>query len=114
MGEMDKTEWTKAMDVYSFEPSIYEVWDDLQEWYYANVIHAAYLNATTAETSQRMNAMEVRRRMPARCLVKSLSNTTVCGRQRSPPSSARSSVEPRPSRLAWVDICALGFSKYVS
>ena len=25
---MDRGEWTKAMDVYSFEPSIYEVWQD--------------------------------------------------------------------------------------
>ena len=25
---MDRGEWTKAMDVYSFEPSIYEVWQE--------------------------------------------------------------------------------------
>merc|ERR1712232_980372 len=54
----DKAEWSKAMDVYSFEPSIYEVWADLHEFYYGNVIFAAYLNSTVTETAQRMNAME--------------------------------------------------------
>eukprot|EP00450_Noctiluca_scintillans_P033291 CAMPEP_0194550576 /NCGR_PEP_ID=MMETSP0253-20130528/95781_1 /TAXON_ID=2966 /ORGANISM="Noctiluca scintillans" /LENGTH=411 /DNA_ID=CAMNT_0039398015 /DNA_START=71 /DNA_END=1307 /DNA_ORIENTATION=- len=55
---MDRTEWSKAMDVYSFEPSIYEVWDDLHEFYYASAIHAAFLNSAITETSQRMSAME--------------------------------------------------------
>jgi len=55
---MDRTEWSKAMDVYSFEPSIYEVWDDLHEFYYASAIHAAFLNSSITETSQRMSAME--------------------------------------------------------
>merc|ERR1712039_725778 len=55
---MDRGEWTKAMDVYSFEPSIYEVWNDLHEFYYANAVFAAYLNSTTTETAQRMSAME--------------------------------------------------------
>jgi len=54
----DKAEWTKAMDVYSFEPSIYEVWNDLHEFYYGSMIYAAFLHATTTETSQRMSAME--------------------------------------------------------
>mmetsp|Transcript_34687 Transcript_34687/g.79463 ORF Transcript_34687/g.79463 Transcript_34687/m.79463 type:complete len:310 (-) Transcript_34687:100-1029(-) len=54
----DRAEWTKAMDVYSFEPSIYEVWNDLHEFYYGATIYAAFLNATTTETSQRMSAME--------------------------------------------------------
>jgi len=54
----DKAEWSKAMDVYSFEPSIYEVWADLHEFYYGNVIFAAFLNSTVTETAQRMNAME--------------------------------------------------------
>jgi len=54
----DKAEWSKAMDVYSFEPSIYEVWSDLHEFYYGNVVFAAYLNSTVTETAQRMNAME--------------------------------------------------------
>merc|ERR1712135_187439 len=48
----------KSMDVYSFEPSIYEVWDDLHEFYYASAIHAAFLNSSITETSQRMSAME--------------------------------------------------------
>merc|ERR1712085_23348 len=47
-----------TMDVYSFEPSIYEVWEDLHEWYYANVIHRAYLEGATCEQSSRMSAME--------------------------------------------------------
>jgi len=55
---MDRGEWTKAMDVYSFEPSIYEVWDDLHEFYYGCSIYAAYLQSTTTETAQRMSAME--------------------------------------------------------
>jgi len=56
--EMDKAEFSKAMDVYSFEPSIYEVWDDLHEFYYASVIHGAFLEGVVSEQSARMGAME--------------------------------------------------------
>lgn len=55
---IDKTEWSKAMDVYTFEPSIFEVWDDLHEWYYACVIFEGYLNNLVCEQAQRMSAME--------------------------------------------------------
>mmetsp|Transcript_94377 Transcript_94377/g.237961 ORF Transcript_94377/g.237961 Transcript_94377/m.237961 type:complete len:317 (-) Transcript_94377:63-1013(-) len=55
---MDRAEFSKAMDVYSFEPSIYEVWDDLHEFYYATVIHGAYLEGAVSEQSSRMSAME--------------------------------------------------------
>lgn len=55
---MDKGEWTKAMDVYSFEPSIYEVWQDLHEFYYGCVIYGSFIQSVTTETAQRMNAME--------------------------------------------------------
>merc|ERR1712228_189728 len=55
---MDKAEWSKAMDVYSFEPSIYEVWNDLHEFYYSCVIYGAYLEAATTEQASRMGAME--------------------------------------------------------
>jgi len=55
---MDRAEFSKAMDVYSFEPSIYEVWDDLHEFYYATVIHGAYLEGAVSEQSSRMGAME--------------------------------------------------------
>jgi len=55
---IDKAEWTKAMDVYSFEPSIYEVWNDLHEFYYGCVIYQAFLQSATTETAQRMSAME--------------------------------------------------------
>lgn len=55
---MEKSEWSKAMDVYSFEPSIYEVWADLHEFYLGTVIHGAYLEAATSEQSARMGAME--------------------------------------------------------
>jgi F-type H+-transporting ATPase subunit gamma len=55
---MDRAEWTKAMDVYSFEPSIYEVWDDLHEFYYGCAIYQAFLQSATTETAQRMSAME--------------------------------------------------------
>jgi len=55
---MDRSEFSKAMDVYSFEPSIYEVWTDLHEFYYAAVVHGAYLEGAVSEQSSRMNAME--------------------------------------------------------
>jgi len=55
---MDKGEWSKAMDVYSFEPSIYEVWADLHEFYYGSVIFGAYLEGATSEQSARMTAMD--------------------------------------------------------
>lgn len=55
---MDKSEYSKAMDVYSFEPSIYEVWNDLHEFYYSCVIYGAYLEAATTEQASRMGAME--------------------------------------------------------
>lgn len=55
---MDRAEFSKAMDVYSFEPSIYEVWDDLHEFYYGSVVYSAYLHSATTEQSQRISAME--------------------------------------------------------
>jgi len=55
---MDRAEWSKAMDVYSFEPSIYEVWNDLQEFYYGCTVFGANLQSVTTETAQRMSAME--------------------------------------------------------
>eukprot|EP00933_Yihiella_yeosuensis_P044939 TRINITY_DN40236_c0_g1_i1.p1 TRINITY_DN40236_c0_g1~~TRINITY_DN40236_c0_g1_i1.p1 ORF type:complete len:320 (+),score=81.59 TRINITY_DN40236_c0_g1_i1:87-1046(+) len=55
---IDRAEWTKAMDVYSFEPSIYEVWDDIHEFYYACALYSGMLNSSTTETAQRMSAME--------------------------------------------------------
>lgn len=55
---MDKAEWSKAMDVYSFEPALYEVWDDLHEFYYGCSIFSAYLQSAATETAQRMSAME--------------------------------------------------------
>jgi len=56
--EMNRAEWSKAMDVYSFEPSIYEVWQDLHEFYYGAVIYGAQLESSTSEQSARMAAME--------------------------------------------------------
>jgi len=55
---MDKAEWSKAMDVYSFEPSIYEVWADLHEFYYGCAVYTTFLESATTETAQRMSAME--------------------------------------------------------
>lgn len=55
---MDKAEWSKAMDVYSFEPALYEVWDDLHEFYYGCSIFTAFLESAATETAQRMSAME--------------------------------------------------------
>jgi len=55
---MDRSAFSKAMDVYSFEPSIYEVWNDLHEFYYGTALYAAYLNNAITEQAQRMTAME--------------------------------------------------------
>lgn len=55
---MDRQEWSKAMDVYSFEPSIYEVWNDLHDFYYGAVIFGSYLESATTEQSNRMSAMD--------------------------------------------------------
>lgn len=55
---IDKAEWTKAMDVYSFEPSVYEVFNDLHDFYLGCMIHKAQLHSSICETSQRMSAME--------------------------------------------------------
>merc|ERR1712232_204097 len=55
---MDRAEWSKAMDVYSFEPALYEVWPDLHEWYYGCTLYGANLQSATCETAQRMSAME--------------------------------------------------------
>lgn len=58
MQNMDKQAFSKAMDVYSFEPALYEIWDDLHEFYYGCVLYGANLQSTVTETSQRMSAME--------------------------------------------------------
>jgi F-type H+-transporting ATPase subunit gamma len=55
---MDKAEWSKAMDVYSFEPSIYEVWNDLHDFYYGATVYGAYLQAAASEQSARVSAMD--------------------------------------------------------
>jgi len=55
---MDKAEWSKAMDVYSFEPALYEVWQDLHEFYYGCVVFGAYLESAVSEQAARMGAME--------------------------------------------------------
>eukprot|EP00811_Abedinium_folium_P002036 NODE_11868_length_1260_cov_10.798764.p1 GENE.NODE_11868_length_1260_cov_10.798764~~NODE_11868_length_1260_cov_10.798764.p1 ORF type:complete len:302 (-),score=83.38 NODE_11868_length_1260_cov_10.798764:266-1171(-) len=55
---VDRAEWSKALDVYSFEPSIYEVFDDLHDFYIGCLVFTNSLNATAAEQSARMAAME--------------------------------------------------------
>merc|ERR1712137_1088130 len=55
---MDRAEFSKAMDVYSFEPALYEVWEDLHDFYYGTLIYASFLEAATSEQSARMGAME--------------------------------------------------------
>jgi len=55
---MDKSEFSKAMDVYSFEPALYEVLADLHEFYYGAAIYGAYLEAAATEQASRMGAME--------------------------------------------------------
>lgn len=56
--EVDRAEWSKALDVYSFEPSIYEVFEDVNDFYIAATIMNSYLSSVAAEQSQRMAAME--------------------------------------------------------
>merc|ERR1719262_1380368 len=55
---MDRMEWSKAVDVYSFEPSIYEVWNDLHDFYYGATVYGAYLQAAASEQSARVSAMD--------------------------------------------------------
>lgn len=55
---IDRGEWSKAMDVYSFEPPLNECFDDLQEFYFGSLIFGAQLESTLTEQSQRMSAME--------------------------------------------------------
>lgn len=54
---VDKTEWSKAIDQYSFEPSVFELWEDLHEFYYASAIFGAMLDGIASEQSARMAAM---------------------------------------------------------
>ena len=55
---LDKAEWSKAIDPYSFEPAVHEVWDDLHEFYLASTIFGGMLDNITAEQSARMSAMD--------------------------------------------------------
>ena len=55
---LDRSEWSKAVDQYSFEPSVFEMWEDLHEFYFASLIYGAMLDNITAEQSARMSAMD--------------------------------------------------------
>jgi len=55
---IDRGEWSKAMDVYSFEPPLNECFEDLQEFYLGSLIFGAQLESALTEQSQRMSAME--------------------------------------------------------
>jgi F-type H+-transporting ATPase subunit gamma len=54
---LDKGDWSRAIDQYSFEPSVFEMWDDLHEFYYASAIFGAMLDGIASEQSARMAAM---------------------------------------------------------
>lgn len=54
---VDKTDWSRAIDQYSFEPSVFEMWEDLHEFYYASAIFGAMLDGIASEQSARMAAM---------------------------------------------------------
>jgi F-type H+-transporting ATPase subunit gamma len=54
---LDKTDWSRAVDQYSFEPSVFEMWEDLHEFYYASAIFGAMLDGIASEQSARMAAM---------------------------------------------------------
>lgn len=58
VSNIEKGEWSKAIDPFSFEPGLTIVWDDLHEFYYACTIFGKYLDSLAAEQSSRMNAME--------------------------------------------------------
>merc|ERR1711879_916715 len=88
---MDKAEWSKAMDVYSFEPSIYEVWNDLHDFYYGGTIYGAFLQAAASEQSARVSAMDNASKNASEMLEKLSLIYNRADRQRSPRSSARSS-----------------------
>lgn len=51
-------DWSKAVDHYNFEPPVFEVWDDLQEYYTATMIFRHYLESIVSEQSARMAAMD--------------------------------------------------------
>ncbi|KAF4699111.1 Atp5c1p, partial [Perkinsus olseni] len=51
-------EWSKAVDQYSFEPSVFEVLNDLHDFYVANCVFGYMLDSIAAEQSARMSAME--------------------------------------------------------
>lgn len=55
---LDKADWSKAMDVYNFEPGVFEQLQDLHEFYVAGSVFGAMLDNITAEQSARMAAMD--------------------------------------------------------
>lgn len=57
VAEVEKGEWSKAMDPYSFEPGREEIWNDLHEFYYGCMVFGNYLDSLAAEQSTRMGAM---------------------------------------------------------
>lgn len=46
-------EWSKAVDQYSFEPSVFEVLYDLHDFYLANCVFGYMLDSIAAEQSAR-------------------------------------------------------------
>jgi len=54
---IEKADWSRAIDQYSFEPSVFEMWDDLHEFYYASTIFSCMLDGIASEQSARMAAM---------------------------------------------------------
>lgn len=56
--EKDRAAWGGFIDKYNFEPGMYEVFDDLVEFYTASAIFGNYLGGVAAEQSARMAAME--------------------------------------------------------
>lgn len=51
-------DWSKAVDHYNFEPPVFEVWDDLHEYYTATTVFRYYLETIVSEQSARMAAMD--------------------------------------------------------
>ena len=55
---LDKGDWSKAMDIYNFEPGVFEQLQDLHEFYLAGTVFGAMLDNISAEQSARMAAMD--------------------------------------------------------
>ena len=81
---MDRSAWSKTVDVYNFEPPVFEGWDDLHEFYYASSVFGAYLTAIAAEQSARMAWSSIERLWSSRSIVRGESHISPTARLSTP------------------------------